>query len=140
MTNIRAQFSTQTSKKRAQFRARTSNDQNLHTIQHVNEKRSGRSMKTWAKICKHFTVHQPSENTNSSYICTNFYFITNPMTILAGRYVNRAGHKGIRAERKILRAERSTRWNTGYALLTLLWDLQYHIPGTPPLRIDGTTH
>ena len=28
----------------------------------------GRSMKTWAQICKHWTVHQLSENTNRNYM------------------------------------------------------------------------
>ena len=28
----------------------------------------GRSMKTWAQLCKHFTVHQASENTKSNYM------------------------------------------------------------------------
>ena len=58
----------------------------------------GRSMKTWAQIGKHFSV-QPSENTKTA--CTNLYLFSNLITIRAGRYVNQARRKGIRAGRKM---------------------------------------
>ena len=76
------------------------NDQNSVTIQCVNETRSfcGRSMKTWAQICKHFYV--------------GWFFL-----IQARRCVNWAGHKPVKAGHKPVRAGRSAlgnmpSWNT----------------------------
>ena len=70
----------------------------------------GQSMKTWAQI--------PQAFYSSSAVClktqkqrlyyTNFNFVTNLMSIRAGRYVNRAGGKGVMAGHKGVRAERST--------------------------------
>ena len=58
----------------------------------------GRSMKTWAQICKHCTVHQLSENTKTEII----YYVKRKIQILAGRYINWAGRKTVRAGRSTL--------------------------------------
>ena len=94
----------------------------------------GRSMKTWAQICKHRTVHQLSENTKTEMICENKNCL---FSIRAGRNVNRAGCTGVRAGRKTVGAGRSAlgntpSWNTVGGFRSLLPVLQKMVKlGTP---------